>query len=29
MQGRYEVDVFVDEKIYRINEKAVEEEGKY
>ena len=28
MQGRYEVDVFVDGKIYSSNEKAEEEEEK-
>ena len=28
MQGRYEVEVFVDGKIYSLNEKAEEEEGK-
>ena len=27
MQGRYEVDVFVDGNIYRINEEVEEEEG--
>lgn len=28
MQGWYEVDVFLDGKIYSLNEKAEEEEGK-